>query len=1079
MKKLLCFLAILWANLASVEAAYNNLDDVVAGMTTGSAQYCYIRSGSNLSGISFVQQAGLRTGVVLKDGNVVWGNTGGQVSIRSGTNLSYVAHNNWGSDIVAMAACPDGNVVFATAAGNVYKRSGTNLRDIAQSLGYGAGSIAELAVAPNGDIIIGCNNGTVYVRDAMLNGITKLSNTFGTVTALAVQPNGNIVIGNVEGNLWVRNGMLGAMQADAGYGSIVDIAVQLNGNIVVGSADGAVRIRSGSSIGVGLASNNYGPIYRVACQGDGDVVVASSYNNGTIWLSDGSNLATKASGSGFYQITFLGVQVGQPPVVEEVERISAGWYDNADWEASIPASIANGDGKFVVLYAGAATTQQKIQQYVDQAHTLGVKIVLSVKEIVETGNTTALMNRVNTFKSHPAVMGWYIMDEPYGSGTSLSNCETAYTMIKQVDAKSIYAGFCNSDLDHNTPSIYRNAYDVMMYDNYPFKHGQGQFAGLTDWKGGCDLARNQAQAINKPLHMIIQGFGWIPSLNWTWRLPTLPEERFMVFYSLFNGAKGIEFWAEDARTQSVVGSSDPYPYDGWQWMNDVGKSAAMELNRIGTAVMAGAIADGVVDNHADMQSSVYQDPITDQYFLLALNNTIGSKTATFTLALPSQFAYAIPLFENAGPISIQNGTFSDTFIDYAARSYLLASAIPIQPERVVVGSPSGNYAVRSGIDLSGLKVSAKACLSAGTVLPNGNIVLGSTSANGGLVEIRNGKTLTDIAADYWGSDVVAMAACPDGNVVFATAAGSIYKRSGTNLSDIASSGGYGANAIKDIAVAPNGNILIAAVYGSGQYICLLNGQFEGVAPTNYSTFGLAMAVAFQQNGNIVIGNSAGSLWVCDGQLSVIQTTTGLGNITDIAVQANGNIVVGNTQGMVRVLNGNNIATVISSASELGQVYKLACLSNGDVVVASAVDRGQIRILDAADLTVVKAYDYGLGVVNVLNVQPEMLIPGDANKDGMVDVGDLGILAANYGGSDKNWEHGDFNGDHLVDVGDLGILAANYGSSNFSADYAKAFGTGVEEEDTTDETAGSICSALGLPLVIGLLLAGLMLVKLED
>jgi hypothetical protein len=110
--------------------------------------------------------------------------------------------------------------------------------------------------------------------------------------------------------------------------------------------------------------------------------------------------------------------------------------------------------------------------------------------------------------------------------------------------------------------------------------------------------------------------------------------------------------------------------------------------------------------------------------------------------------------------------------------------------------------------------------------------------------------------------------------------------------------------------------------------------------------------------------------------------------------------------------------------------------------------------------------------------------GDANYDGAVDVGDLGILAANYGTTSGSvWAKGDFNGDGAVDVGDLGILAANYGtgsnsSMSWDAAYTQAFGTTVE--DNADETAGSsICSSLGLPLIGGLMLMGLMLVKLEE
>jgi hypothetical protein len=118
--------------------------------------------------------------------------------------------------------------------------------------------------------------------------------------------------------------------------------------------------------------------------------------------------------------------------------------------------------------------------------------------------------------------------------------------------------------------------------------------------------------------------------------------------------------------------------------------------------------------------------------------------------------------------------------------------------------------------------------------------------------------------------------------------------------------------------------------------------------------------------------------------------------------------------------------------------------------------------------------------------------GDANFDGAVDVGDLGILAANYGAtSGKTWAQGDFNGDGAVDVGDLGILAAHYGQGSnttldFSADYAKALGTSVKafedtdvDSDSADDMSSLLCSGLGLSLIAGLALMGLMIVKFDE
>jgi ELWxxDGT repeat protein len=51
--------------------------------------------------------------------------------------------------------------------------------------------------------------------------------------------------------------------------------------------------------------------------------------------------------------------------------------------------------------------------------------------------------------------------------------------------------------------------------------------------------------------------------------------------------------------------------------------------------------------------------------------------------------------------------------------------------------------------------------------------------------------------------------------------------------------------------------------------------------------------------------------------------------------------------------------------------------------------------------------------------------GDANLDGQVDIGDLGLLAGAWQQSGKDWFGGDFTYDGTVDIGDLGLLAGNW------------------------------------------------------
>ncbi|MGD9645602.1 MAG: PEP-CTERM sorting domain-containing protein [Pirellulales bacterium] len=65
-----------------------------------------------------------------------------------------------------------------------------------------------------------------------------------------------------------------------------------------------------------------------------------------------------------------------------------------------------------------------------------------------------------------------------------------------------------------------------------------------------------------------------------------------------------------------------------------------------------------------------------------------------------------------------------------------------------------------------------------------------------------------------------------------------------------------------------------------------------------------------------------------------------------------------------------------------------------------------------------------------------ILPGDANLDGSVSIGDFGVLQANYGKAVNTlttgltgWTSGDFNGDGSISIGDFGLLQANYGTSS--------------------------------------------------
>jgi hypothetical protein len=59
-------------------------------------------------------------------------------------------------------------------------------------------------------------------------------------------------------------------------------------------------------------------------------------------------------------------------------------------------------------------------------------------------------------------------------------------------------------------------------------------------------------------------------------------------------------------------------------------------------------------------------------------------------------------------------------------------------------------------------------------------------------------------------------------------------------------------------------------------------------------------------------------------------------------------------------------------------------------------------------------------------------PGDANRDGIVNIADLSIVLTNFDKTGMTWSQGDFDGSGTVDIADLGNLLTNFDKTLSSA-----------------------------------------------
>lgn len=361
-----------------------------------------------------------------------------------------------------------------------------------------------------------------------------------------------------------------------------------------------------------------------------------------------------------------------------------GWYSNV-FAQDPSQAISDMGGTVALYYHQGYLADSTVKLRLDAAQAKGLKVIMNVDGITQVGsdvtavNTIRIQQFVNMFKNHPAVIGWYTADEPAGN-TQLQLCIQAYNAVKGADAnKPVYLAIHRSS--DNTVIDYAPAYDILIYDTYPYSNDSSEYYRLEDrgflgsqkgLKSLINRVSGMAAQANRPWVFAGQGFGRAPNMGS--RLPTTGEHRFQTYYPLFKGAEGFLAWEYTTALNSAANAGDPYPHAGTQWLNDVYKPLADEISIIGAALGNGWNAADVTDNITAVHSRIYTDPHNARRYLVALNEADSSYNVLFNIALQGDWIEARPL-DGRNAISISSGQFSDQFNRYSASVYELV-AVP-------------------------------------------------------------------------------------------------------------------------------------------------------------------------------------------------------------------------------------------------------------------------------------------------------------------------------------------------------------------------------------------------------------------
>ena len=189
-------------------------------------------------------------------------------------------------------------------------------------------------------------------------------------------------------------------------------------------------------------------------------------------------------------------------------------------------------------------TLNERKAYMDRCAELGMKVHYNLLSVSGGGGVGSkieglsdeekrerLITEIKNFRDHPALLGWYISDEPNGNNISPEQLEEIYRTVKENDPwHPVSIVFMAPFL---AAKKYAGALDIVMADPYPLPDIPVTMVGEV---AGQLKAKFKGE---RPVWIVPQAFGG----GELWgREPTTQEIRSMTWQSIINGATGIQYF---------------------------------------------------------------------------------------------------------------------------------------------------------------------------------------------------------------------------------------------------------------------------------------------------------------------------------------------------------------------------------------------------------------------------------------------------------------------------------------------------------------------------------------------------------
>ncbi len=313
-------------------------------------------------------------------------------------------------------------------------------------------------------------------------------------------------------------------------------------------------------------------------------------------------------------------------------------------------------------------TWRSRKKYMDRCAELGMKVHYNLLSVAGLGGTgkkregtisfdekmELLRQEILQFKDHPALLAWYICDEPTGHGSKPEELKILYNFIKEIDPyHPITIVFMNPD----RAKEYSECMDIVMADPYPIPNSP-----ITNVSDVTSQLFNEFR-FRKPVWIVPQAFGG--NEHWM-REPTASELRAMTYLAIIKGAIGIQYF--------IRHGLNSFPKSTTTW-NECAKTA-LEIAEL-TPVLFSKKTKNISCTNPEIIFDAWK--YSGHTIVIAVNTKNQPLQFEINLNNETEIKSAEVLFENRF-VEISNNNFSDMIDAYGSRVYAISESIVFDTE---------------------------------------------------------------------------------------------------------------------------------------------------------------------------------------------------------------------------------------------------------------------------------------------------------------------------------------------------------------------------------------------------------------